>query len=305
MLMPTLKLLEDFIALARTGSFVRAAELRHVTHPAFGRRIRALEHWAGTALIQRAQVPVTLTTEGELLLKTACQVVHQLDHIHRQLNRPHPLEHAPLTIATGRTLARTLVTDWITQLRKGRKPALEHTTAVEITTGTTGELIALLSQGKVDFMCCYEHPALSVPLEADNYHYITMMTDTLVPVSRTQHRDQPKFSLHTSGHTVPLIHYAQSMSIARILNQRLENLPYALVPNMRCDSLDAAHSAVINGLGVAWLPWSLVMGDCRKKTLIPLGGRSDHISFEVRLYRKRTPLSPSAERVWQSAQHRP
>ena len=47
-----IKWLEDFITLAQTRSFSRAAELRHVTHPAFGRRIRALEagrHTAGGA----------------------------------------------------------------------------------------------------------------------------------------------------------------------------------------------------------------------------------------------------------------
>ena len=48
-----LKWLEDFITLAQERSFTRAAELRHVTHPAFGRRIRALEAWAGTPLIKR------------------------------------------------------------------------------------------------------------------------------------------------------------------------------------------------------------------------------------------------------------
>ena len=42
-----LKLLEDLAALAHERSFVRAAEARHVTHPAFGRRIRSLEAWVG------------------------------------------------------------------------------------------------------------------------------------------------------------------------------------------------------------------------------------------------------------------
>lgn len=55
------KWMEDFIALAQTRSFTRAAELRHVTHPAFGRRIRALESWAGTTLIERGSSPVVLT----------------------------------------------------------------------------------------------------------------------------------------------------------------------------------------------------------------------------------------------------
>ena len=38
-----LKLLQDLQALADTGSLYKAAERRHITHPAFGRRIRALE----------------------------------------------------------------------------------------------------------------------------------------------------------------------------------------------------------------------------------------------------------------------
>ncbi|KAG1389176.1 hypothetical protein G6F58_013345 [Rhizopus delemar] len=71
--------------LARTGSFVRAAELRHVTHPAFGRRIRALEAWAGAPLVERQHLPVTLTPEGEALLKTATQVVEQMGLVRHRI----------------------------------------------------------------------------------------------------------------------------------------------------------------------------------------------------------------------------
>ncbi|WP_373791340.1 helix-turn-helix domain-containing protein, partial [Delftia acidovorans] len=55
------KWLEDFLLLAQERSFTRAAELRHVTHPAFGRRIRALEAWAGTPLVEPGGGPVRLT----------------------------------------------------------------------------------------------------------------------------------------------------------------------------------------------------------------------------------------------------
>ena len=37
------KWLEDFVSLAETHSFSRSAQLRHVTQPAFSRRIQALE----------------------------------------------------------------------------------------------------------------------------------------------------------------------------------------------------------------------------------------------------------------------
>ncbi len=89
-----LKWMEDFIALAQERSFTRAAELRHVTHPAFGRRIRALEAWAGTALVERggaqeqdaghprgrggAGGPVRLTAAGTAFLATAEQLAREL-----------------------------------------------------------------------------------------------------------------------------------------------------------------------------------------------------------------------------------
>ena len=73
-----LKWLEDFITLAQERSFTRAAELRHVTHPAFGRRIRALEAWAGTPLVKRGGGPVTLTAAGASFLETAAELAAEM-----------------------------------------------------------------------------------------------------------------------------------------------------------------------------------------------------------------------------------
>jgi Bacterial regulatory helix-turn-helix protein, lysR family len=39
--------LDDFLTLAAIGNFSRAADERHMTQPAFSRRIMALEEWRG------------------------------------------------------------------------------------------------------------------------------------------------------------------------------------------------------------------------------------------------------------------
>jgi hypothetical protein len=58
---------EDYLALAETLNFSRAAEARHVTQPAFSRRIRALEAWIGAELFTRTTHGVALTPdESEL-----------------------------------------------------------------------------------------------------------------------------------------------------------------------------------------------------------------------------------------------
>ena len=103
-----IKWLEDFVALARAGSFVQAAEARNVTHPAFGRRIQALEDWAGTALVVRGASPVRLTPAGERLREHALQTVRGLETAREELRSIAGRHARTVTLATGRTLARTV-----------------------------------------------------------------------------------------------------------------------------------------------------------------------------------------------------
>ncbi len=109
--------LEDFIALANTRSFTRAAELCHVTHPAFGRRVKALEAWAGAALLDRGSTPVRLTAAGENFLETAQQTRQSLESSREALRSAVGRNARTVTLATGRTLARTVVADWLVRLR--------------------------------------------------------------------------------------------------------------------------------------------------------------------------------------------
>ena len=53
--------LDDFAALAASGNFSRAADERHMTQPAFSRRVRALEEWLGVDLFDRSSQPAKLT----------------------------------------------------------------------------------------------------------------------------------------------------------------------------------------------------------------------------------------------------
>jgi DNA-binding transcriptional LysR family regulator len=302
--MSDLKLFEDLIALARTGSFVRAAEARHVTHPAFGRRIRALEAWAGAPLVHRGRHPATLTPEGDALLKAATQVVEHMGLVRQRMRGSRAEGDAVLRIATGRSLARTLVTDWVARLRHRTPKVLSGGAQVEISTGHMQDLVVRLEQGKVDMLCCYEHPAMSVSLSPQRYRYMTLATDKLVPVTQVDTRGHPRYALREGGRPTPLIAYAGGLAMARILGDRLETTPYALAPFMRSDSLDAAHGAVSNGLGVAWLPWSMVVADCRRGVLAALGGRNDEVAFEVRLYRPRARMAELAEAAWAATARR-
>ncbi len=302
-----LKLFEDLIALARTQSFVRAAELRHVTHPAFGRRIRALEVWAGAPLVERNRTPVQLTPEGEIMLRTAERTVEGVANARSQVQRNGIIPGRTLRIGTGRTLAGTLVADWVSRLTHMPRSPLRDRAQIDVVTGSTTDLANMLEQSKVDMLCCYEHRALAVPLNGHRYRHLTLATEKLVPVCVSDPQGRPRYSLVTGDQTVPMIAYGTGLSMERLLSEHFERnvVPASLSVFLRCDSADAVYEFVKKGLGVAWLPWSLVAADCQRRNMTVLGGRSDEVPFEVRLYRPRARQSDLVEAIWAATEYGP
>ncbi|WP_395701998.1 LysR family transcriptional regulator [Aquabacterium sp.] len=290
-----LKLLEDLAALAQARSFVRAAEARHVTHPAFGRRIRALEAWVGVPLVDRKRSPVQLTTAGQALLQQGRSLIDGLQQTRDALRQHHGAEGGEvLRIATGRTLGHTLLADWLARLSRPRQPL--HGQRIEIRTGTMTEVAQALERGEAELLCCYEHPAMSVRLSGQRFRHLTLAHDKLVPVSRANAQGQPLHALADG----PLIAYAASLSLGALLLDHLSRAMPEATGRTRCvcDSPDAIHEFVRRGLGLAWLPWSMVAGDCKQGTLAVLGSRSDEVHFQVRLYRPRARQGALLEAAW-------
>ena len=290
-----MKLFEDLVALARERSFVRAAEARHVTHPAFGRRIRALEAWAGVTLVERGRSPVQLTPAGQSLLQQLQGTLEELAQARELLrSRQGVVGGEVFRLATGRTLARTTVADWLATLAKPRQPL--HRQRVELTTRSMADVVLLLERGEVDMVCCYEHPATSVRLSGQRYRHVTLVRDRLVPVSRADAHGRPTHDLGSGA----LLVYAASLSLGALLHDHLRrNVPDAGArTRFVCDSPDAIHELVRRNFGVAWLPWSLVAPECRRREFAVLGARSDEVPFDVRLYRPRARQGALVESVW-------
>ncbi len=81
-----LKWLEDFLSLAQTSSFSQSAEERFVTQSGFSRRIKGLELWVGTPLVDRGTYPTTLTPAGAAFRDTAEEVLRLLYESRHELH---------------------------------------------------------------------------------------------------------------------------------------------------------------------------------------------------------------------------
>ncbi|WP_327470446.1 LysR family transcriptional regulator [Sphingopyxis sp.] len=83
-------LLRAFVAVSETGGFTRAARRLNLTQPAVSHQIRRLEEQVGRALMRRTTRRLTLTDDGEELLRHARDILAGLDALAQRF-RPSPV----------------------------------------------------------------------------------------------------------------------------------------------------------------------------------------------------------------------
>lgn len=95
---PDWRLLNAFEAVARHGSFSRAAAELNVLQPAVSRRVARLEEELGVSLMRRTRPMVTLTPEGQALFGAVSTGISQITSAMARVSR-RP-ENSPLVINT-------------------------------------------------------------------------------------------------------------------------------------------------------------------------------------------------------------
>lgn len=76
--------IEDFLALSKLRNFTEAARARNVSQPAFSRRIKSLELWVGTELIDRKAYPIKLTPAGEHFMFSAEEIATKIAKLQQE-----------------------------------------------------------------------------------------------------------------------------------------------------------------------------------------------------------------------------
>jgi DNA-binding transcriptional LysR family regulator len=291
-----LKWLEDFIALAETQSFSKSAVFRHVTHPAFGRRIRSLELWCGVDLIDRTGYPVKLTEQGAAFFELARDTLRNLQEFKEQaVGNSRDIGHEVLKIATGRTLASTLLPHCLVKARK-KLPAAE----VRISTGSLHDGILALSEGHIDLLVSYFHPRLLVNLNSAEVEYQLVAKESLVAVSAAQEGQAIHRLPGSKMRPVPHIRFHATLALAKIENeaQKRRGKPCHLFTEIEIDSPEAALDLCLAGMGVAWLPIQLAKPALEAGQLIKADPDTPDLPFEIRAYRLRKKARPIAELFW-------
>jgi len=92
--------LRVFHAAAEAGSFTHAAETLRLSQSAISRQVSALEQDVGVALFHRHARGLVLTEQGELLYKTAHEVLMKLENVRARLTEAKDIPSGPLRVTT-------------------------------------------------------------------------------------------------------------------------------------------------------------------------------------------------------------
>ncbi|OGB38338.1 MAG: LysR family transcriptional regulator, partial [Burkholderiales bacterium RIFOXYC2_FULL_59_8] len=213
------KWLEDFVSLAETRSFSRSAQLRHVTQPAFSRRIQSLETWAGSDLVDRSSYPTRLTPAGETLHDQALEVLQALQTTRAMLRGHATAAQDVIEFAVPHTLAFTFFPAWVSSLRETFGPIKSRLIALNV-----HDAVMRLVEGSCDLLIAYHHPSQPNQLDVDRYEMVSLGEEVVAPYAKPDAHGNPLFELPgKAGRPLPYLGYAQGAYLGQMVELILKH----------------------------------------------------------------------------------
>lgn len=284
---------EAFAAIARIGSFTRAAAALRLSQPAVSRRIELLERELGAPLFERAPRGVRLTEAGEAFLPHARRMLAAAGDGAAAVRALEAGEEGTIALALVGTLAGTSLT---ARLRAFR--AAHPRIRLALRTARSDEVSALVQQGEVALGLRY----FSDPARAVVSHFVR--DEELVVVCAGDSR----FAVPTASEPADLVGApwvgfptgagSSGEPFARVLKRQLLRAGLEGAEIVAIDSLTAQKRLIEADFGLGLLPVSSVAEELRLGTLrlLPVAELATAAPV-VALHRRDGYLSGAARRL--------
>jgi DNA-binding transcriptional LysR family regulator len=293
--------IEDFLALTEADTFSQAAERRHVTQPAFSRRIRQLEDWLGVELIDRQSPRMTLLPHAQAY---EVSLREWLAHLYALRGRIRAdATQGPRAILTTQ---HTLTVSYLPRLlRHFRQHAPQA--RVQVRSSDRSDCIRDFQRGDADLLLCSELEGSPLWVDQADVERVILGTEQLIPVCAADRFGQPIFDLKSQAR-LPLIGYDPSSFLGGVLSS-----PYLLDMQRRYDIELVCETAFtigirelsLAGLGIGWLPHGLIESDLEAGKLVSLVERLGGPMLVVACYRQSGNATYAADQLWKLINARP
>lgn len=283
-----LRQLRAFLAVARHGSFSRAANEVRLSQSAISLSVRQLERELGLKLLDRTTRQVQLTAVGATLVASGSRLVDELDATLRELRDIGEQHRGHVMMACVPAVARSLMPKCVEYCRD-KWPSVSL--SIDDTAAT--EVVRKVARGEVEFGIA------SGDIASSELHIEALMEDPFRLVCR---RDDPMAASKAvtwsrlSGRR--LIMLSNTSGSRQVIETTLERTKTKVDIFLELAQPSSVLGMVEAGLGVAVVPQlAAPRGDDRLLATCPLV--KPKVSRTILLLRRRDrSLSPAALAVW-------
>lgn len=236
------KHLRAFVALSQERNFTRAAEICHLSQPAFSALITALETNIGARLFDRNTRNVQLTTEGEHFFASAVRLLEDMDGILEDMSDHVERRKGRVAVAALPSLAAGWLPQVFAEFRR-----LYPGIALSLTDTLSAQCLELVRLGKVDLAFAsggaHSTELATQLLCSDDFHLVCRKDHALARLETVRPRDLLPH---------PFVHLSKSSSVRQHLDALLHPLQMNTV--LEVEHLATVMGMVRNDVGISVVP---------------------------------------------------
>lgn len=235
-----------FVAAARAGSIVRAAEQEHIAPSALSRRLADLEHAFGTPLLVRSPRGIALTDAGRLVLARGEKIDEDLQALVREVQTEGGEMRGTVRLAAN----MSAVIGFLPERLRGFMAA-HPGVAVSLQEEDTRDVVRACLDDRVDIGIGVDVP---VPAGLESWPFAQDPLQVVLPAGHALARQAAVGFAQALDH--PLIGVHQGGALDRSMHERAAALQRPYAPTVSVSSFDAVCRMVEAGLGIAVVPQS-------------------------------------------------
>lgn len=274
---------DDVLALLEERNMTRAAARRNITQPAFSRRIRSFEEWLGIEVLDRKAnrieiSPALATNEAEIRA-----LVARLNELRARIT-----QHDPAVSVVAIAAPHASVYSTFPDMALRARAAFEGI-RFRVRAANLNDCVSLFLRGDTNMLLCYEARSIGPMQFGAGVRRGLWGHDYLVPVVggalRYTVRGNRDIPLDT-----PAITYPENSYFGEVLSKtrrQFGTAEFSANPVCQTAFSSGAKEMILNGLGVGWLPFSMVHREIEHAELIPLSNQFGQEPLDVAIYADR------------------
>jgi DNA-binding transcriptional LysR family regulator len=241
-----LRQLRYFAAVARHGSFTRAADELNLVQSALSQQVRRLERELGVELLRRTTRSVELTDAGEIALTRATRALSEADALRSDLDELRGLLRGSLVVGGVLPAGGIDLPALLLEFRE-----LHPDVDVQLVEGTASELVERLHRDELDAAIAMVDPGEAPRDLAAERLGEERLVLAMAPTDELRDRKRIRFA---DLHGRPFVSFRVGAAVRGVVDKALAEAGVEPRIAFETNDLSMMRAVVARGLGVAVVP---------------------------------------------------